>query len=355
MSLTDQPSLSIVIPLFREEANAGRLLARVHDGMKIYRGPWEVICVDDGSPDRTLARLQQARAEYGDHVRIVELQRNFGQTAAMQAGIDAARGEIIATMDGDLQNDPQDIPRMVTELQQRDLDLLQGWRKHRQDTLARRLPSLIANRLIARVTGVKLHDYGCSLKIYRADVVKQVRLFGEMHRFIPVWVAGVTTPRRIGETPVTHHARQFGESKYGIGRTFRVMVDLVFVFFFLRYRARPGHFFGSIGLVSGTLGSLLMTWLLFVKFVLGEDIGNRPLLIVSVLLILMALQFLTTGVLAEMLSRIFLQGPDSRSFVVRRPPGPDAVAGWHPAAVQPDSAAAVRTHPVAAPAGEHLA
>ena len=312
------PSLSIVIPMYKEEDNAKLMVERIHEGLASYEGRWEVICVDDGSPDQTIKKLREAQSEYGRHVRVVELQRNYGQTAAMQAGIDAARGEIIVTMDGDLQNDPMDIPRMVKEMQERDLDLLQGWRKDRQDAaIKRKLPSRIANRLIAKVTGVTLHDYGCSLKVYRASILKQVRLFGEMHRFIPVWVAGVTSPHRIGETVVTHHARQFGESKYGISRTFRVIIDLLSVFFFLRYKARPGHFFGSIGLGLGFLGSLVLTWLAFVKFILGEDIGNRPLLIAGIFLVIMALQFLTTGVLSEMLSRIFFQGAEGKNFVVR--------------------------------------
>jgi glycosyltransferase involved in cell wall biosynthesis len=304
--------------MYKEEDVAQLLIERVHEGLSDYQGDWELVCVDDGSPDRTVGRLKAAKEQYGNHVRVIELQRNFGQTAAMQAGIDAARGELIVTMDGDLQNDPKDIPRMVDELIERDLDLLQGWRVNRQDAaIKRKLPSKIANRLIAKITGVKLHDYGCSLKVYRASVLKQVRLFGEMHRFIPVWVAGVTSPRRIGETPVTHHAREFGESKYGISRTFRVIIDIISVFFFLRYKARPGHFFGSIGLASGAIGGAMLSWLFAVKFFLGEDIGSRPMLMIAIFLILMALQFLTTGVIAEMLSRIFFQDKRSASFVVR--------------------------------------
>jgi glycosyltransferase involved in cell wall biosynthesis len=304
--------------MYKEEDVAQLLVERVHDGLSDYQGNWELVCVDDGSPDQTVVRLKAAAEQFGNQVRVIELQRNFGQTAAMQAGIDAARGELIVTMDGDLQNDPKDIPRMVDELIERDLDLLQGWRVNRQDAaIKRKLPSKIANRLIAKITGVKLHDYGCSLKVYRASVLKQVRLFGEMHRFIPVWVAGVTSPRRIGETPVTHHAREFGESKYGISRTFRVIIDIISVFFFLRYKARPGHFFGSIGLASGAIGGAMLSWLFAVKFFLGEDIGSRPMLMIAIFLILMALQFLTTGVIAEMLSRIFFQDNRSASFVVR--------------------------------------
>jgi len=323
-------SLSIVVPMYKEEENAARLVERVHQGMADYTAPWELILVDDGSPDGTVKAIRETQTQWGTHVRLIELQRNFGQTAAMQAGIDAARGELIVTMDGDLQNDPTDIPRMVDELIERDLDLLQGWRVKRQDAaIQRKLPSKIANRLIAKVSGVALHDYGCSLKVYRASVLKQVRLYGEMHRFIPVWVAGVTSPSRIGETPVTHHAREFGESKYGISRTFRVILDLISVFFFLRYRSRPGHFFGSLGLVAGTVGSLLLSWLLFVKVALGEDIGNRPMLMIGVFLILMAFQFLTTGVIAEMLSRIYFQGSGNQNFIVVARKDVSADDAWH--------------------------
>jgi len=294
--------------MYREQDNVAPMLARVHEGMAAYSGPWELICVDDGSPDQTGPRLLAQAEAYGTHVRVVRFARNLGQTAAMQAGIDAARGELIATLDGDLQNDPADIPRMVAELQQRDLDLLCGKRANRQDAwLSRKLPSKIANRLIAKVTGVQISDYGCSLKVYRTAVIRQVRLYGEMHRLIPVWVAMVTSPHRIGEVAVGHQARQFGTSKYGISRTFRVILDLLTAFFFLRYRARPGHFFGSIGLVFGVLGSAALSWLAIVKFVFGENIGNRPLLLTGIILMVFSIQFLTTGIIAEMLSRIFYQ------------------------------------------------
>ena len=324
--MNEEQSLSVVIPLYHEAANVAPLLARVHEGLADYPGPWELICVDDGSADTTVARLREESASYGSHVRVISMRRNFGQTAAMQAGINAARGEYIATLDGDLQNDPADIPQMLEELRTRDLDLLQGWRKQRHDEPVRKFLSRMANRLIARVTGVNLHDYGCSLKVYRADVLKRVKLFGEMHRFIPVWVAGVTSPARIGETVVTHQARQFGESKYGLSRTFRVIVDLLTVFFFLRFRARPGHFFGSIGLAFGALGLLGMGWLGFVKFVLGEAIAGRPLLIVSVLFIVMSIQMLTTGVLSELLARTFFESSGRNAYHILEMDGDDS--GW---------------------------
>ena len=324
-------SLSIVIPMYRESQNVAPMLEAVHQGLADYAGDWELICVDDGSTDDTAKKLREEGAKYGSHVRLIRMRRNFGQTAAMQAGITAARGEFIATLDGDLQNDPADIPRMLEEMQQRDLDLLQGWRRQRQDESTRKLFSRVANRLIARITGVNLHDYGCSLKVYRAEVLKQVTLFGEMHRFIPVWVAGVTSPSRIGETVVNHKARQYGESKYGLSRTFRVIVDLLAVFFFLRFRARPGHFFGSIGLAFGALGGLGLAHLAFVKFFLGEAIGGRPLLFISVLLVVMSIQFLTTGVLSELLSRTFFESSGRDAFSILEADGDDS--GWKQAAV----------------------
>jgi glycosyltransferase involved in cell wall biosynthesis len=330
---TSSPSLSVVIPMYREQDSVAPMVARVHEGLAAYPGPWELICVDDGSQDETGRRLLAEAAKYGPHVRVIRFARNHGQTMAMQAGIDAARGEVIATLDGDLQNDPADIPRMVAEMQQRDLDLLAGYRANRQDAwMSRKLPSKIANRLIARVTGVNIRDYGCSLKVYRARVIKEVRLYGEMHRFIPVWAAMVTSPARIGETAVGHSARQFGESKYGISRTFRVILDLLTVFFFLRFRARPGHFFGSIGLAFGFLGSAAMAYLAVVKFVLGQPIGGRPLFLVAVLLLVFSIQFLTTGVLAEMMSRIFYQRVEGPLTVAA-----DAAAalGWQQPAALP--------------------
>ncbi|MFM1892080.1 MAG: hypothetical protein RLZ44_1157, partial [Pseudomonadota bacterium] len=326
-----QPSegnrLSVVIPMYQESDNVEPMLVAVHQALKDYPGPWELICVDDGSRDGTYQRLREKGAPYGSHVRLIRMRRNFGQTAAMQAGIDAARGDYIATLDGDLQNDPADIPRLVRELQERDLDLLQGWRKHRHDDPVRKFFSRVANRLIAKVTGVNLHDYGCSLKVYRAEVIKQVRLFGEMHRFIPVWVAGVTSPARIGESVVHHKARQFGQSKYGLSRTFRVIVDLLAVFFFLRFRARPGHFFGIIGLIFGALGGLVLGYLLFLKVFLGESIGGRPLLFTGVLLAVMAIQFLTTGVLAELLSRTFFESAEHSGYSILSADD-DAAAAW---------------------------
>lgn len=311
--------LSIITPLYNEEDNVAPLLDRMQAALADYPMPWELIIVDDGSSDDTVARCLAGAKAIGPHIRVVALQRNFGQTAAMQAGLDAALGDVLVTLDGDLQNDPIDIPRMVARLLRDDLDLVVGWRKDRKDNLLiRKIPSRIANRLIGNITGVTLHDYGCSLKVYRGEVIRNVRLFGEMHRFIPAWMALETSPRRMAEEVVTHHARQFGESKYGISRTFRVILDLLAVYFFMRFRTRPIHFFGSIGLMSGSVGSLILLYLTFIKVFLGASIGNRPLLMLGVLLVVAGLQFLTTGVLAEMLSRTYYASKNGQAYVVRK-------------------------------------
>jgi glycosyltransferase involved in cell wall biosynthesis len=296
-----------------------------------YPEDWELILVDDGSADETVARIKEIIDQYGAHIRIIALQRNFGQTAAMQAGIDHARGEVIAMMDGDLQNDPVDIPRMVERLHKEDLDLVAGWRKNRKDNLwLRKVPSRMANRLIGRITGVTLHDYGCSLKVFRAEVLKGVRLYGEMHRFIPAWLAARTSPSRIKEEVVTHHARQFGESKYGLSRIYRVLLDLLSVYFFMRFLAKPGHFFGRIGLIFGAIGSLILIYLGWVKFLLGEDIGGRPLLLVGIIFVLMSVQFFTTGVLSELMTRTYFESGQAKSYVVRHASSlnEDAQASW---------------------------
>nr|WP_245363532.1 glycosyltransferase family 2 protein [Neorhizobium galegae] len=310
--------MSLVVPLFNEEESVRPLIERICAAMAGYAASWELILVDDGSTDATIANAREALNQPGLDLKIVALQRNFGQTAAMQAGINQAVGRLIATLDGDLQNDPKDIPGMVAELERRELDLLVGWRKNRQDgLLMRKVPSFIANRLIGRITGVRLHDYGCSLKIYRGSVIRQVKLMGEMHRFIPAWVAGVVPSSRIGEMPVTHHARQHGVSKYGISRTFRVILDLLSVMFFMRFKARPGHFFGSLGLGLGALSAIILFYLFIDKFVMGNDIGTRPMFLIGVMLFLSAVQMITTGIIAEMIARTYYREDTALSYIVR--------------------------------------
>ncbi len=319
--------LSLVVPLFNEEESVNPLIERIVTSMAGYPASWELILVDDGSTDATITNARTALNRPGLDLKIVALQRNFGQTAAMQAGINQAEGRLIATLDGDLQNDPKDIPHMVAELERRELDLLVGWRQNRQDGLfLRKVPSFIANRLIGRITGVRLHDYGCSLKIYRSAVIKQVKLMGEMHRFIPAWVAGVVPSSRIGEMPVTHHARQHGVSKYGISRTFRVILDLLSVMFFMRFKARPGHFFGSLGLGLGGISALILFYLFIDKFIMGNDIGTRPLFLIGVMLFLSAVQMITTGILAEMIARTYYREDTALSYIVREVYQTDAPA-----------------------------
>jgi glycosyltransferase involved in cell wall biosynthesis len=310
-------SLSIVVPFYDEQDNVEPLVERIHAALARYGHPWELILVNDGSADATQARMLAARARWGSHVRVIELQRNFGQTAAIQAGIDYTRGEVIALMDGDQQNDPEDIPDMVARLINEDLDLVTGWRKSRKDSLGRRIPSLIANRLIRRITQVELHDYGCSLKVFRADVLRGVRLYGEMHRFIPAWLATRTSPARIREQVVRHHPRIAGHSKYGLSRAWRVIVDLLAVYFFMRFRTRPGHFFGVIGLFFGALGGVILLYLSTIKLFFGENIGNRPLLLGGILCIVLSVQLLTTGVLGEMIARTYFESANSKSYMVR--------------------------------------
>ncbi|MGD8347119.1 MAG: glycosyltransferase family 2 protein [Lysobacterales bacterium] len=296
-------SLSIVVPFYNEEGNVIPMLEEIDEALSGYRGKWELIAVDDGSRDRTGEELATSREQLGDHVRYVRFARNFGQTAAMQTGIELARGELIVTLDGDRQNDPHDIPMMIDHLEQQRLDMVCGWRRDRKDDYRRKFVSRVANWLIRKATDVRITDYGCSLKLYRSDVIKNVELVGEMHRFIPAWVASVTDPRRIDELPVNHRPRLKGESKYGFSRTARVILDLLAVLFFMRFSRRPGHFFGGIGLVCGSVGGLILAYLLALKIFAGASIGGRPLLFTGILLALAGIQFVTTGVLAEMLAR----------------------------------------------------
>lgn len=330
----DSPSLpehrlSVVVPMYNERESAQPLIDAVQSALAAYPQPWELIVVDDGSSDGTPAVLKAHATKVGEHIRVIELRRNFKQTAAMQAGIDVARGDVIVTMDGDLQNDPRDIPKLVARLLNEGLDMVAGWRHERQDGLwLRKIPSRIANRLIRRVSGLNFHDLGCSLKAFRADVLKQIRLFGEMHRFIPAWLATVTSPARMAEEPVRHHARRLGQSKYGISRTFRVIVDLLAMHFFLRFGSRPGHFFGGIGLGIMSLGGLILTYLGVLKL-LGQDVGGRPLLWVGFFGVLAGLQFLTTGVLAEIMMRVYFDEGRAQQYHVMPQSSPSDDAAWH--------------------------
>lgn len=321
--------LSVVVPMYNEESLALDLVFSVHAALEDYPCPWELLVVDDGSTDQTWQRLQYGAQTLGTHVRPIRLWRNFKQTAAMQAGIDAARGDVIVTLDGDLQNDPRDIPKLVERLLCEQLDLVAGWREHRQDGFwLRKLPSRLANILIRRVSGLPFQDLGCSLKAFRASVLRKIRLYGEMHRFIPAWLATVTSPQRMAEEPVRHQPRTKGQSKYGISRTLRVMVDLVSMYYFMRFGTRPGHFFGGLGLLVLGSGLAMLSYLGALK-IMGDSIGTRPLLFLGFFCVLGGLQFLTTGVLAEMLMRTYFDGGKWPAYHQELEPSLGAQEGWH--------------------------
>lgn len=298
-----------------ESPNVERLYREVTASLSQFGRAYEILAIDDGSRDDTFELLARIQAK-DPRVRVIRFRRNFGQTAAFAAGFQHARGRYIVTMDGDNQNDPADIPAMVLMSEQQDLDIVCGWRKDRKDAFVnRRLPSMIANAIISYATGVKLHDYGCSLKVFRAEVVKQMKLYGEMHRFLPAIAAefGVA----IGEKVVNHRARTHGKSNYGIARTFRVVLDLMTVKFLSSYSTKPLHTFGSLGFGMGFLGILVCAWLVWVKFVQQEGIADRPLLLLGVLMILGGIQLVMTGLLGEMLSRTYHESQDKPTYVIR--------------------------------------
>jgi len=307
-------TISVVIPLYNEEENVAELHRRVKSAMDGTGKEYEVIYVDDGSTDRTLPLLQDIQSADRNAV-VLSLRRNFGQTAAFAAGFDYARGDVIVTLDGDLQNDPDDIPKLLELI--RENDIVSGWRKKRKDPfISRRLPSVMANWLISKVTGVTLHDYGCSLKAYRREVVKNLKLYGEMHRFIPAvanWY-GV----KIAEVETTHHPRLRGKSKYGISRTVRVVLDLITVKFLQSFSTKPLQFFGPIGLLSGLIGLLISFYMTVEKLFLGRDIGGRPLLLLGALLIIVGIQFIGMGLLGEMMVRVYHETQKKPIYVIKK-------------------------------------
>ncbi|MDO8510452.1 MAG: glycosyltransferase family 2 protein, partial [bacterium] len=276
---------------------------------------YEIIIVNDGSSDGS-QRVTKELCDKDDSVKGIELRKNFGQTAALGAGIEIAKGKIIVTMDADLQNDPEDIPRMIAKLEE-GYDVISGWRKSRKDKMiTRRIPSIIANYIVAKITKVKLHDYGCALKVYRRSVLDGMKLYGDMHRFLPIYVS--INGARIGELEVNHRPRIFGSSKYGLSRILKVVLDLASMYFFLNFMTKPMRMFGTIGIMFSVLGGAILSYLTVLKFVFGESIGSRPLLLVSVLFIIMGIQFAGFGLLAELLSRIYHESSDkSRSYAVR--------------------------------------
>ncbi len=306
--------VSVVIPLLNEEESLPLLYKELDDVFRAVDESYELIFINDGSTDSSqevLAGLHQN----DEHVVVINFRKNFGQTAAMAAGFDYAQGDIIIAMDADLQNDPRDIPRLIAKIDE-GYDVVTGWRYDRKDTfINRRLPSIIANKLISKTTGVDLHDYGCTLKAFRREVIKNVHLYGEMHRFIPALASGVGM--KFTEIKVNHRARQFGTTKYGISRTIRVVLDLLTVKFLLSYSTRPIHIFGSMGLVSGGFGFLLALIMTIQRQFFGVALSGRPLLLLAILLIILGFQFISMGLIAELQARTYHESQNKPIYHVK--------------------------------------
>jgi glycosyltransferase involved in cell wall biosynthesis len=308
------PDVSVVVPIYNEVESLPQLVETIAQTLQTSQLGYEIICIDDGSQDGSSELLQRLATTRQD-LKAVILRRNYGQTPAMAAGFKYAQGRVIVTLDGDLQNDPADIPLLLNKLDE-GFDLVSGWRKNRQDdTLTRLIPSRIANWMIGRVTGVKLHDYGCSLKAYRSELVADLNLYGELHRFLPAlaYIEGA----RVTELPVRHHARRYGKSKYGLGRTFRVLMDLLTIFFMKKFLTKPMYIFGLFGLIAMLLGLVLGIYLTVLKLFFGYSIGSRPMLILSVVLVLAGLQSFSFGVLAELLMRTYHESQNRPIYRVR--------------------------------------
>jgi len=310
----DQPELSVVIPLYNEEDNIEPLYLGLKEVLEGLGRRYEIIAVDDGSTDASFEVLKRLHVD-DPLLKAIRLRRNFGQSAALAAGFDRAGGRVIITMDADLQNDPADIPKLLDTIGE-GCDIVSGWRVQRQDTfLNRRVPSSMANWLISVVTGIRLHDYGCSLKAYRREVIQNVHLYGELHRFIPalaswmgVWVV---------EVPVSHHPRRFGKSKYGLSRTIRVLLDLLTVKFLLSYSTRPMQVFGLLGIVSFAAGTTIAAYLSFIRLFLGSPVADRPLLFLAILLIFVGVQLVTMGLLGELTIRTYHEAQGKKTYAIR--------------------------------------
>ncbi len=306
--------ISVVIPAYNEEENIPILYEKLKKVLDNLGEDYEIIFVDDGSTDGTYEILKEI-AQKDKKVKVIRFRRNFGQTAAMYAGFEHAKGDIIITMDADLQNDPEDIPRLLEKMKE-GYDIVSGWRKDRKDPFfSRKLPSMIANWIISKVTGVHLHDYGCTLKAYKADIAKQYRLYGDMHRFLPALAKRFGA--KITEIPVKHHPRLYGKSKYGIGRTIRVILDIFLVKFLNEYITRPLYVFGGIGLTLFGVGFLIELYLTVLKLFFGQDIGHRPLLILGVLLILSGIQLVSTGIIAELIVRTYYESKGEKPYIIQ--------------------------------------
>ena len=314
------PELSLFLPVLDEEENLRPMHAKIAEALNSLGKTAEVIYVDDGSTDQSLRILREIAAN-DSRVRVISLRRNYGQTAAMSAGIDAAKGEILIPMDADLQNDPKDIARLLDKLNE-GYDVVSGWRKNRKDALVlRKIPSQIANRIISWIGGVPLHDYGCSLKVYRREVIQDVRLYGEMHRFIPIYASWAGA--RVTEIPVDHHARTMGKSKYGISRTLKVVFDLMTIKFMASYQTKPIYVFGTFGLIAFLLSIIAGVWSFVLKFIYGVSFILTPLPVIAVVMLAISMQFFLMGLLAEMLVRTYHESQDKTIYAVREKIGFD--------------------------------
>ncbi len=305
------PELSIVVCVYNEEENIHPLIQQIEAALTEFT--YEIIYVDDGSTDGT---VRQLRSSSSSRLTIIELRKNFGQSSALAAGIDHAQGDFIVTMDGDLQNDPADIPAMLDLLKKEESDLVVGIRANRKDgVILRKIPSRIANYFIRSLSGVKMKDYGCTLKVFRSNIAKSMGLYGELHRFIPVLAS--FEGARIKQMNVRHHARQFGVSKYGLGRTFKVISDLILMLFMKKYLQRPMHLFGNLGVLTFLAGAAISLYLLVQK-IMGQDIWGRPLLILGVMLFLAGIQLITIGLVMEMQMRTYYESQQKRPYSIRR-------------------------------------
>lgn len=303
--------LSIIIPVYNEEENVGLLVDRIETALQ--GKSYEIILVDDGSTDKTRLEIKKLN---NPNVALIELKKNYGQSLAMAAGIDYAKGEYVITMDGDLQNDPDDILMMLGKLKTEDWDVVTGIRQKRKDNIVRTFPSKIANWIIRKTTKLNIQDHGCALKVFTRETAKDLNLYGEMHRYINL--LAFFNGARIAEVPVKHHQRQFGKSKYGLGRTTKVINDLVLLLFQRKYLQKPIHLFGNFGMISFVSGGLILVYLLIIKFGLGEDIGNRPLLILGILLMFVGIQFFTTGIIIDLQMRTYFESQRKRPYKIRK-------------------------------------
>jgi glycosyltransferase involved in cell wall biosynthesis len=306
--------VSVFLPVYNEEDNVERLNLKLTEALETLGRSYEVIYIDDGSTDRSLPRLRDIAAR-DPRVRVISLRRNYGQTSAMSAGIDYARGAVLIPMDADLQNDPADISRLLDKLDE-GYDVVSGWRKDRKDRwLTRRLPSRLANSLISKLSGIDLHDYGCSLKAYRREALTGVKLYGEMHRFIPIYAGWVGA--RVTEIPVTHHARSAGKSKYGLSRTIKILFDLITIKFLSSYVTKPLYLFGTAGLVCLAISLLSFAFSLYYRFVEGVHLNRMPLATLSMIMFAMGVQFIFMGLLAEMIVRTYHESQDKPTYLIR--------------------------------------